>query len=92
MTTPQCCTYWGSHGCSLPEGHPGVHVCGDPDTNSTGDFSGWEVCCIHDGKFCFWLDEDGERGAPYDIPTFRHDEDRRPAFNPVFMALIRPPG
>lgn len=24
-----CRTYWGSHGCDLPEGHGGLHVCGE---------------------------------------------------------------
>lgn len=25
----ECATYWGSHGCSLPAGHEGAHIC-DP--------------------------------------------------------------
>jgi hypothetical protein len=25
-----CQIFWGSHGCSRPGGHPGLHLCGDP--------------------------------------------------------------
>lgn len=33
MTKEYCGTYWGSHGCDLPRGHAGEHLCGfgDPD-------------------------------------------------------------
>lgn len=26
-----CNLFWGSHGCDLPEGHKGLHVCGSND-------------------------------------------------------------
>jgi hypothetical protein len=25
----RCRVYWGSHGCDLQAGHPGVHCCGE---------------------------------------------------------------
>lgn len=28
---PLCRTFWGSHGCSLPRGHEGLHTCGAAD-------------------------------------------------------------
>lgn len=32
---PECEVCWGSHGCSLPPGHDGVHECGGE--NGCGD-------------------------------------------------------
>lgn len=42
----KCRVYWGSHGCDLPRGHDGAHVCGcaqadeglyDPETREYYD-------------------------------------------------------
>jgi hypothetical protein len=37
--TPGCNVFWGSHGCSLDEGHELPHQCGSDE----------DPCCQHDG-------------------------------------------
>lgn len=43
----KCRIYWGSHGCSLPRGHDGHHVC----------------CCIDPEKHWVNPEHDTEDGA-----------------------------
>lgn len=45
-----CPTFWGSHGCDLPEGHGGNHLCG------VGDPDG--LCSEHDGQRVRYLVSD----------------------------------
>ena len=33
----RCNTFWGSHGCDLPKGHDGQHVCDCHDPNDADD-------------------------------------------------------
>ena len=43
---PQCRTYWSSHGCSLPVGHPGPHQClGAFVDDEWTVWSDTELCC-----------------------------------------------
>lgn len=63
-----CRVYWGSHGCSLPRGHRGVHLCGriypDPEDDCDADDGLCdETCSTHDGAVChFMQDGPNERG------------------------------
>jgi hypothetical protein len=63
MTEKSCDTYWGSHGCDLPAGHPGDrHVCGTRDCD--GPCSEWQ-----DGNVRFYY-EDGSMSPPLPTPIF----------------------
>jgi len=55
--TPYCDTFWGSHGCDLPPGHDGPHVCGALD-GSLGLCSRAEGQAGEDGTVRFWNGDD----------------------------------
>jgi hypothetical protein len=46
MSTNTCDIFWGSHGCDLPEGHDGQHMCGDDCTYNISNVA--EHKALHD--------------------------------------------
>lgn len=56
-----CATFWGSHGCDRPQGHDGLHVCGDRNY----DEGSYVLCSIHDGTWARFVVAGNERGPVY---------------------------
>lgn len=55
---PMC---WGSHGCDLPRGHAGAHVCGNIWVID-GELSD-QRCSVHDGEHWFHVMDTREDGT-----------------------------
>lgn len=53
-----CDTFWGSHGCGLPEGHYGAHKC-------DGCYWAWEAGGV------VWVQMEDEAPSEYGLPFFR---------------------
>lgn len=57
MSDEKCDTFWGGHGCDLPDGHDGPHICDADEPDGPCSEVSFE-----DGQWVlrFWLlDDDG---------------------------------
>lgn len=84
-----CDTFWGSHGCELPEGHDPeqahpIHECSVPVLNDDGEIIDRDVCSqaqyidaerIH-SRFLTQVPEVWTEWRVLKLPLFRLDEEK----------------
>lgn len=71
MSIPEraCPVCWGSHGCGLPEGHDGIHVCDDcsefcasgPERAGGRTIPGRVRYLFETGRYSDWSEAEGFR-------------------------------